>query len=64
MFNLKYRVFNLKYREFNLKYRMFNLKYRVFNLKVDRILIRVICLLRFTKFYITQLTSIYSKCWK
>jgi len=37
--------------------------YRGFNLKVDRILIRVIYLLRFTC-YITQLTYIYSKCWK
>ena len=34
--------------------------YRVLNLKVDRILIRVIYLLRFT----TQLTCTYSKCWK
>ena len=38
--------------------------YRVFNLKVDRILIWVIYLLRFTKCYITQLTCIYSNCWK
>jgi hypothetical protein len=38
--------------------------YRVFNLKVDRILIWVIYLLRFTTCYITQLSSIYSKCWK
>ena len=38
--------------------------YRVFNLKMDRILIRVIYLLRFTTCYITQLTRIYSKCWK
>ena len=38
--------------------------YRVFNLKVDRILIWVIYLLRFTTCYITQLTCIYSKCWK
>ena len=37
--------------------------YRVFNLKVDHILIWVIYLLRFTC-YITQLTCIYSKCWK
>jgi len=37
---------------------------RVFNLKVGRILIRVIYLLRFTTCYITQLTYIYSKCWK
>ena len=35
----------------------------VFNLKADRILIRVIYLLRITC-YITQLTCIYSKCWK
>ena len=39
-------------------------KYGVFNLKVDRILIWVIYLLRFTTYYITQLTCIYSKCWK
>jgi hypothetical protein len=39
-------------------------KYRVFNLKVNRILIWVIYLLRFTICYITQLTCIYSKCWK
>ena len=39
-------------------------KYRVFNLKVDRILIWVIYLLRFTTCYITQLVCIYSKCWK
>jgi len=39
-------------------------KYKVFNLKVTRILIWVIYLLRFTRCYITQLTSIYSKCWK
>ena len=38
--------------------------YRVFNLKVERILLWVIYLLRFTTCYITQLTSIYSKCWK
>ena len=38
--------------------------YRVFNLKVDRILIWVIYLLRFTTYYVTQLTCIYSKCWK
>jgi len=38
--------------------------YRVFNLKVDRILIWVIYLLRFTTCYIKQLTFIYSKCWK
>ena len=38
--------------------------YRVFNLKVDRILILVFYLLRFTTCYITQLTSIYSKCLK
>jgi hypothetical protein len=38
--------------------------YRVFNLKVDCILIWVIYLLRFTTCYITQLTCIYSKCWK
>jgi len=38
--------------------------YRVFNLKVDRILIWVIYLLRFTTCYITQLTGIYSNCWK
>ena len=38
--------------------------YRVFNLKVDRILIWVIYLLRFTTSYITQLTCSYSKCWK
>jgi hypothetical protein len=36
----------------------------VFNLKVDRILMSVIYLLRFTTCYITQLTCIYSKCWK
>jgi hypothetical protein len=42
----------------------FNRKYRVFNLKVDRILIWVIYLLRFTTYYVTQLTCIYSKCWK
>ena len=35
-----------------------------FNLKVDRILIWVIYLLRFITCYITQLTCIYSKCWK
>jgi len=34
------------------------------NLKVDRILIWVIYLLRFTTCYITQLTCIYTKCWK
>jgi len=39
-------------------------KYRMFNLKVDRISIWVIYLLRFTTCYITQLTCIYSKCWK
>jgi len=39
-------------------------KYRMFNLKVDCILIWVIYLLRFTTCYITQLTCIYSKCWK
>jgi len=39
------------------------IKYRMFNLKVDRILIWVIYLLRFTIYYITQLTCIYSKCW-
>jgi len=38
--------------------------YRVFNLKVDRIFIWVIYLLRFTTCYITQLTCVYSKCWK
>ena len=38
--------------------------YTVFNLKLDRILILVIYLLRFTTFYITQVTSIYNKCWK
>ena len=38
--------------------------YSVFNLKVDRILIWVIYLLRITTYYITQLTCIYSKCWK
>ena len=37
---------------------------QVFNFKVDRILIWVIYLLRFTTCYITQLTCIYSKCWK
>jgi len=37
---------------------------QVFNLKVDLILIWVICLLRFTACYITQLTCIYIKCWK
>jgi hypothetical protein len=37
---------------------------RVFNLKVNRILIWVIYLLRFTIYYITQLTCIYSKCCK
>jgi len=38
--------------------------HRVFNLKVNRILIQVIYLLQFTTCYITQLTWIYSKCWK
>jgi hypothetical protein len=38
--------------------------YRVFNLKVESILMRVIYLLRFTTYYIIQLTFIYSKCWK
>jgi hypothetical protein len=38
--------------------------YSVFNLKVDCILIWVIYLLGFTTCYITQLTCIYSKCWK
>ena len=38
--------------------------HRMFNLKVDRILIYVIYLIRFTTCYITQLTCIYSKCWK
>jgi len=38
--------------------------YRVFNLKVNHILIWAIYLLRFTTCYITQLTCIYSKCWK
>ena len=38
--------------------------YRVFNLKVDRTLIWVIYLPRFITCYITQLTYIYSKCWK
>ena len=37
---------------------------QVFNLKVDRILIWVIYLPRFKTCYITQLTCIYSKCWK
>jgi hypothetical protein len=37
---------------------------RVFNLKVDRVLIWVTYLLRFTTCYITQITCIYSKCWK
>ena len=41
-----------------------NSLYRVFNLKVDRILIWAIYLLRFTTCYITQLTCIYSTCWK
>ena len=41
-----------------------NLIYRVFNLKVDHIFIWVIYLLRFTICYITQLTCIYSRCWK
>jgi len=40
------------------------LLYRVFNVKVDRILIWVIYLLRFTRCYITQLTCVYSMCWK
>jgi hypothetical protein len=39
-------------------------RYRKFNLKVDRILIWVIYLLRFTTCYITQLSCIYSNCWK
>ena len=34
------------------------------HLKNGPILIRVIYLLRFTTCYITQLTCIYSKCWK
>ena len=38
--------------------------YTVFSLKVGRILIWVIYLPRFTTCYITQLTCIYSKCWK
>jgi hypothetical protein len=38
--------------------------YRMFNLKVNLVLISVIYLLRFTTCYITQLTCIYSKCWK
>ena len=38
--------------------------YRMFNLKVDRNLIWVIYLLRFTTCYIAQLTCIYSKFWK
>jgi len=38
--------------------------YRVFTLKVDRTLMWLIYLLRFTTCYITQLTCIYSKCWK
>ena len=38
--------------------------YRVFNFKVDRILIWVVYLLRFTTCYITQLNCVYSKCWK
>jgi len=42
----------------------FSEKYRVFNLKVDRILVSVIYLLRFTTCYIIQLNCIYSKCWK
>jgi len=38
--------------------------YRVFNLKVDCIFLWVIYLLRFITCYVTQLTCIYSKCWK
>ena len=38
--------------------------YRVFNCTGLHILIWVIYLLRFTTCYITQLTCIYSKCWK
>ena len=40
------------------------INYRVFNLKVDSILIWVIYLPRFTTCDFTQLTCIYSKCWK
>ena len=47
-----------------IKVNIYNIIYRMFNLKVDRILIWVIYLLRFIKCYITQLTCIYSKCWK
>jgi len=38
--------------------------YRVFSLKVDRILIWIIYLLRFTTCYVTHLAFIYSKCWR
>jgi len=60
----------LVYVELNFRYSFFFAKsshfvlYRVFNLKVDRILIWVIYLLRFATCYFTQLTCIYSKCWK
>jgi hypothetical protein len=47
-----------------IMYNKYTYMYRVFNLKVDRIIIWVIYLLRFTTCYITQVTCIYSKCWK
>ena len=40
------------------------LTYRMFNLKVNRILIWVIYLLRFTTCYITQLNFLYSESWR
>jgi hypothetical protein len=52
-------VSQITFYNFNMNY-----LYRMFNLKVDCVLIRVIYLLRFTTWYITQLTCIYSKCWK
>jgi len=56
-------MLNLKKHKFNI-YGSMHHKYWVFNIKVDHILIWVIYLLRFTTCYITQLSCIYSKCWK
>ena len=59
----KKKQFEILYVNWNIFSRTIKSKYREFNLKVDRILIWVIYLLRFTC-YITQLIFIYSKCWK
>ena len=66
--NLETNITVLKFRQSTLGlarcYMSKYVIYEVFNLKVDRILIWVIYLLIFTTCYITQLTFIYSKCWK